>query len=74
MIDKRTVTFPETIIAAVRISGSQLEGEKKKGDFRESRNQKREKIAVLQVRSLYIKPNLTKTMERLQVCFGNAEG
>lgn len=72
VIGKRIATAQERIIAAVRISESHLEGKKKV--FRESRNQKREKIAGFQVRSLYIKPNLTKTRERLKVCFGNTEG
>lgn len=71
VIGKRIATAQERIIA-VRISESHLEG--KKRVFRESINQKREKIAVFQVRSLYIKPNLTKTRERLKVCFGNTEG
>lgn len=68
MMDRRIATVQERTIAAVRISW------KGKNVFRESRNQKREKIAVLQARSLHVKPNLTKTMERLKVRFGSTEG
>lgn len=72
MRGKRIATLQERITAVVGISESQVEGEKK--GFQESRYQKREKMAVLQVRSFHIKLILTKTMGRLKACSGNTEG
>lgn len=68
----KNCTVQEITIAAVKESVKDSWKEKQK-IFKESRNQKREKTAVLQIRSVYIKPKLTKTMEKLKVHFGKTE-